>query len=182
MNSPIPFLEGQHLYLRALTDADADGEYPAWLNDAEVCRSNSHHVFPYSREAALDYILEIRQSTASLTLAIVVREGHRHIGNIALQSIHLINRNAEFAVLIGDKAGWGKGYGLEAGRLICRHGFDALNLHRIYCGTFADNVGMIGLAHALGMKEEGRRREAAFKDGKYIDIVEFGLLGADFSE
>ncbi|MBI3524682.1 MAG: GNAT family N-acetyltransferase [Betaproteobacteria bacterium] len=180
MNSPIPFLEGQRLYLRALADKDADGDYPAWLNDAEVCRGNSHHVFPYSREAALDYIRQTRQSTTSLVLAIVVREDHHHIGNIALQSIHPIHRSAEFAILIGDKTGWGKGYGLEAGRLLCRHGFAALNLHRIYCGTFADNAGMIGLAHALGMKEEGRRRQAAFKDGKYIDIVEFGLLETDF--
>lgn len=179
MNSSFPFLEGQRIYLRGLTDADASGDYPAWLNDAEVSRGNSHHVFPYSREAALDYIRQIRQSATSLALAIVLREDHRHIGNITLQSIHPIYRSAEFAVLIGDKAGWGKGYGLEAGRLVCRHGFEALNLHRIYCGTFADNVGMIGLAHALGMKEEGRRREAAFKEGKYIDIIEFGLLGAD---
>jgi RimJ/RimL family protein N-acetyltransferase len=179
VSTPPPFLQGQHIYLRVLTDEDASGDYPAWLNDAEVCRGNSHHVFPYPKEAALDYIRKVRESTTNLALAIVLREDHRHIGNITLQSIHPINRSAEFAMLIGDKSAWGKGYGLEAGQLMCQHGFETLNLHRIYCGTFADNAGMIGLAHALGMKEEGRRREAAFKDGKYLDIVEFGLLESE---
>jgi ribosomal-protein-alanine N-acetyltransferase len=36
------------------------------------------------------------------------------------------------------------------------------------------------LAAALGMKEEGRRREAAFKHAKYIDIIEFGVLREEY--
>jgi hypothetical protein len=30
------------------------------------------------------------------------------------------------------------------------------------------------------MKEEGRRIEAAYKDGKYIDIIEYGILKSDY--
>jgi RimJ/RimL family protein N-acetyltransferase len=30
------------------------------------------------------------------------------------------------------------------------------------------------------MKEEGRRREAAYKNGEYVDVVEFGLLKSEF--
>ena len=39
--------------------------------------------------------------------------------------------------------------------------------------------GKWGIQSGVSIKEEGRHREAAFKDGKYIDIIEFVLLGAN---
>jgi len=177
-----PFLEGKRLYLRGLSLEDAEGAYPEWLNDEEVCRGNGHHLFPYGREQAREFIRGTWNDRSAVTLAMVLREGHRHIGNVALQGIHQIHRTAEFAILLGDRESWGQGYGREAGLLLCRHGFRALQLHRVGCGTFADNEGMRGLARALGMKEEGRRRQAVWKDGRYVDVVEFGVLAEEFFE
>lgn len=161
-------------------EADADGAYPGWLNDAEVCRGNSHHVFPYTREGALAYIRQAAQTRDSLILAVILRDGHRHIGNIALQDIHPLNRSAELAILIGERDVWGSGFAHEAAELIVAHGFTELNLERIECGTFSGNTAMQKLALRLGMKEEGRRRRAAYKNGRYQDVVEFGLLRAEF--
>lgn len=176
----VPLLNGKSLYLRALTESDADGAYPSWFNDREICAGNSHGVFPYSRDNALAYIRHAHQTRDELILAVVTRDGDRHIGNVALQHIHPIYRCAEFSIVLGERDCHGKGYGLEAARLICAHGFDALNLHRIGCGTFAGNVAMIGLAEALGMTREGVRRQAAFKAGRYLDVVEFGMLKDEF--
>jgi RimJ/RimL family protein N-acetyltransferase len=36
------------------------------------------------------------------------------------------------------------------------------------------------LALALGMREEGRRKEALFKHGKYVDIVEYGITAGEY--
>lgn len=82
--------------------------------------------------------------------------------------------------LSGDKTCWGKGYGKEAARLICEHGFQALNLHRISCGTLDNNTAMSKLAESLGMVEEGRRRQAAYKHGRYVDIIEYGVLKSEY--
>jgi [ribosomal protein S5]-alanine N-acetyltransferase len=174
------FLEGDELYLRALEERDVDGPYPAWLNDAEACAGNSHHTFPYTRARALDYVRATRGSDTELVLAVVLKDGNRHIGNIALSAIHLVYRSAQFSILLGDKSAWGKGYGAAAARLLLAHGFNALNLARIECGTFADNTGMRKLALALGMKEEGVRRKAAWKGGAFVDIIEFGILREEF--
>jgi ribosomal-protein-alanine N-acetyltransferase len=175
------FLIGQRVYLRALRDEDADGPYAGWFNDEEVCRGNSHHVHPYTREAALAYIRDTRARKDSLVLAIALIDGAPHVGNVALQRIDPIARSAEFAIVIGERDAWGKGVGKEAGGLICQHGFSALNLHRIHCGTLATNEAMRRLALDLGMREEGTRREAAFKDGRFVDCVEFGVLRAEFA-
>ena len=174
------FLIGTRLYLRALAESDADGPYPGWFNDAEVCNGNSHHVFPYPREAALEYIRDAVKTRGALILAIVLREGDCHIGNIALQDIHPVNRSAELSIVIGERDAWGSGFAYEAAALLVAHGFTTLNLQRIGCGTFSENTAMQKLARRLGMQEEGRRRQAVFKDGRYVDVVEFGLLRDEF--
>lgn len=174
------FLNGQRLYLRSLVESDANGPYVNWFNDEEVCAGNSHHLRPFTAEAALNYIRHARQTNDSLILAIILREGDKHIGNIALDSINRVYRTAEFSIVIGDKSAWGSGYSNEAAQLICDHGFSVMNLNRIACGTFEDNEPMKKLAKFLGMKEEGRRRQAVFKRGRYLDIMEFGVLRSEY--
>ncbi|HYR07439.1 MAG TPA: GNAT family protein [Longimicrobium sp.] len=177
-----PFLQGERVYLRPLMESDAAGAYPDWFNDEEVCAGNSHHVFPYTQEAALGYIRHAREARDRLILAVVQRDGDRHIGTISLQKIHPVYRAAEFAIMIGERSAWGQGYSREASRLICDHGFAAMNLHRIACGTFADNTAMRKLAAYLGMKEEGVRRHAAFKRGRWVDVVEYGVLADEYRQ
>lgn len=176
------FLEGPRLTLRPLSPADAEGAYPGWLNDAHVSQGNSHHTRPYSRAQARAYIEASRRPGGdSVILAIVLKRGQRHIGNVALTHLHPIHQTAEFSILLGDASQWGKGYGLEAARLLIGHGFSALNLRRVHCGTFATNAGFRKLATALGMREEGLRRAAVFKDGRHLDVVEFGLFREEFT-
>lgn len=174
------FLETPRLILRPLVPADVDGPYLKWLNDAEVCRYNSHQVFPYRREDALAYIEKMAQSTRDLVLALVLRAEARHIGNIALETIDWVNRTAEFAIVIGEVDCWGKGYAQEAASALLRHGFIALNLNRIHCGTPADHLPMRKLAEVLGMQQEGLRRQALYKGGRYLDVVEYGVLRVEY--
>ena len=108
----LKFLEGKRIYLRPLIETDIEGPYPTWLNDEEICQANSHHIYPYSKKKAMDYIQHVNNTDRMLVLAIVLQEKNQHIGNIALQQINWIYRSAEFAILLGDKNYWGQGYGL----------------------------------------------------------------------
>lgn len=175
-----PFLTGKNIYLRPLEEKDIEGNYVAWLNDSEVCNYNAHHVFPYTYEGAKNYIRTVSKSPSAIVLAIVIKENNMHIGNISLQDINYINRSAEFAILIGEKKYWGRGYSKEAAYLIVNHGFQEINLHRIHCGTSAKNIPMQKLANFLGMTEEGRRREAMFKHKRFVDMIVYGLLSKEF--
>lgn len=171
-----PFLIGERIYLRALQKSDADGNYVEWFNTAEVCKFNNHHRFPYLYRQAIDYIEFATNTRENVILAVVDSKTHRHIGNIALQHIDHIQRTAEFAILIGEREYWGRGFAYEASHLIINHGFTELNLHRIYCGTLQSNVGMQKLAEKLSFQKEGRRRQALYKNGHYQDVIEYGLL------
>lgn len=174
------FLTGKNIYLRALNKEDALGEYVNWFNDAEVCKYNSHHIFPYTKEKAAEYIIFVNSSNKNLVLAIIDKQNNKHIGNISLQNICYMANSAEFAIIVGNKDSWGKGYSKEASKLIINHGFLELNLNRIYCGTSIENVPMQKLALYLGMKEEGKRRQAIYKNGKYLDIIEYGILREEY--
>ncbi|MEO6845644.1 MAG: GNAT family protein [Chthoniobacterales bacterium] len=173
------FLESERLILRPLVVADTKGDYAKWLNDPEVCAENSHAVFPATLPALRDYVAKISVSRSDVVLAMELKKGRKHIGNISLQNINWVNRGAELAILIGAKSCWGKGYGLEAVTLMVDYGFQKLGLHRIYCGTFAGNKGMSCVAKKLGFVEEGRRRDSVFKEGKYQDVIEYGLLAGE---
>ncbi|MBU1895908.1 GNAT family N-acetyltransferase [Patescibacteria group bacterium] len=173
------FLEGKRIFLRPLETKDLNDNYQNWFNDAEICNFNDHHRFPNYKENMEEYYNSVIKSKISLVLAIIDKETGKHIGNITLQSIDNTNRSAEFAIIIGDKESWGKGIGKEAGELIINHGFNELNLHRIYCGTSTENKGMQKLAMSLGFKEEGIQKEALYKHGKYVDIINYGLVRND---
>lgn len=176
------FLPGKKISLRVLTEADLGGPSAGWLNDPEICRYNSHTRFPVNQTELKRYLQTAKKSSNLQVLAIVTNRGKKHIGNISLQSINFVDRSAEIAIIIGDKNYWRKGIGFEAWSLAIRYGFERLNLHRLYCGTSAANVAMQRLADKLGMKKEGRRREALYKDGKYYDIIEYGLLKKEYEK
>jgi [ribosomal protein S5]-alanine N-acetyltransferase len=176
----IIFLKGKRIHLRALMEKDLTDDYLQWLNDEEVCRNNSHAIFPNTESKMRSYYDSLQNQQHNIVLAIIDTVKESHIGNVSLQNINWVSRNAEFAILMGNKNYWGDGYGEEAAKIIVNYGFQRLNLHRIYCGTLEGNEAMKKLAFKLNMKEEGIRREAIFKHGGYENIVEYGVLKTEF--
>ena len=102
------FLQGANIYLRALNEQDILGNYSMWLNDTEITKYNSHGRFPMTAEKLLIFVQMSSESNTSLVMAVVSRENDIHIGNISLQSINWVDRNAEIAFLLGEKAFWAK--------------------------------------------------------------------------
>lgn len=170
------FLSGDTIVLRALQEQDIEGNYARWLNDPDITQYNSHGRFPMTTDKLRDFVKSAYASNSSLVLAVCDKTTEKHIGNISLQAINWVDRSAEIAFLLGEKSYWGKGVMFEAAKLIIQHGFKALNLHRIHCGTSSDNIGMQKLAEKLSMQKEGIRKEAMFINGKYYDIVEYGII------
>jgi len=90
------------------------------------------------------------------------------------------DRHATVGIMIGEKDCWGKGYGTEAMGLLIEYCFDVLNMHKVELETFATNARAMSSYRKCGFKEEGKRREAHFNNGQYIDVVQFGLLDREW--
>jgi RimJ/RimL family protein N-acetyltransferase len=87
-----------------------------------------------------------------------------------------ISRNAEVGIVIGEKDYWNKGYGSEAMQLMLKHGFETLNLHRIWLRVYGFNTRAIRAYEKSGFVHEGRKREASFIQGKYHDVLIMSVL------
>ncbi|SDH62423.1 GNAT family N-acetyltransferase [Propionivibrio dicarboxylicus] len=171
---------GEAYFVRPLRESDLDGPYLSWFEDQQVCRYNSHGKYPRTREYFRAFYDSLNEPEHIVWA--ICHDGDGHIGNISLQGISVINRHAEFAILLGDRRHWGCQVGKLAGMQLLRHGFDKLNLERIYCGTAETNIGMRKLALSLGMQEEGRRRAHLWLEGAWVDMLEYGILRSEFKK
>jgi diamine N-acetyltransferase len=104
------------------------------------------------------------------------------IGSLAFNDIDWRNKASEFGIMIGDKTYWNQGYGTEAVRLLAKHGFNTLNLNRIFLHVFENNPRAIRAYEKAGFVHEGRERQAEFKDGKYIDVLVMSMLKDEFDQ
>ena len=175
-----PFLVGARLYLRALEEADITEAYVGWLNDGEVTRYlESSGQFPTRTQDVKLWLEKYRDPSKHLALAVILKEGDRHIGNVTLNNIAWVHRTAWIGIMIG-KPFWGQGYATEAESLLLQYAFERLQLHRIVHVAMADNAAGTRLPRTLGFQEEGRLRQHYFVDGDYRDGVVFGLLASEF--
>jgi len=102
------------------------------------------------------------------------------IGSCGFFNLDKRNRSAEFGIMIGDKSYWNRGYGTEAVRLLAQHGYNTLNLNRIYLRVLETNPRAIRAYEKAGFTLEGRQRQAEFRDGKYIDMLVLSMLKDEF--
>ena len=174
------FLADSTIGLRVLNSEDVKGNYKNWLNDPVVNQGNTHHRFPETISNLTLFLDKNTNSTESLHLGVFLKNNNNHVGNISLQKINWIDSNAEIAFLLGESEYKGKGVMFSAAKLLINHAFYSLGIRRISCGTIESNIGMIRLAEKLGMMSEGRRRKAVFKQGEYLDIINFGLLSEEW--
>jgi RimJ/RimL family protein N-acetyltransferase len=114
--------------------------------------------------------------------AIDLREGNewRLIGNCGAFGIDWVNRSAELGIMIGDKANWNRGCGAEAMTLMLKHGFETLNLNRIFLRVYSNNPRAIRSYEKTGFKLEGTLREAVFKHGRYDDVHFMSVLRSEW--
>ena len=171
-------LIGEKVVLRPVRRSDIE-DCLKWFNDPEVTQYLSMYL-PMTEMAEEKFIESLGSTEAGknamFCIEAVKNNGNKPIGTVGLDNINSKDHHAEFGIAIGEKDYWSNGYGTEAARLIIRYGFEQLNLHRINSFAISFKERSLRLHLRVGFKEEGRQREAVFKNGDYHDHVMFGLL------
>jgi [ribosomal protein S5]-alanine N-acetyltransferase len=171
---------GRRLLLRAPKPTDARAIADA-LQDRRVTRPI---VLPagYSIRDAREFIRRSKQGLeegSKCNLSIILRGSGELIGGCGLDRIRLDHRNAHIGYWIA-RPNWGEGYASEAASLLISAGFRELGLHRVHTGVFPDNPRSERVLRRLGFRREGRAREDAVVDGRYRDLILFGLVRQEF--
>ena len=100
----------------------------------------------------------------------------RVIGNSSFFDFDWVARSAEVGIMLGDKTIWNQGYGTEVMTLLLRHGFETLNLNRVFLRVYSENKRAIRTYEKAGFVHEGRMRQAVYKRGTYNDVLFMSVL------
>ena len=103
------------------------------------------------------------------------------IGHCGLYYINWIHRSAEFGIYVGDDDYRNGGYGSDALRSLVKYGFEDLNLNRIWCEVYSNNVALAVYKH-IGFKHEGTMRESYYNEGQYWDAHILSMLKKEYEE
>lgn len=109
----------------------------------------------------------------------IAKSSGETIGGASLYNIRWFNRNAYVSIFVDiDKQG--RGYGKAILRSILKFAFEIMNLERITAEIYEYNEHSIKLFESSGFVVEGRLRKAKYMDGKYWDIIVYGLLKDEY--
>jgi len=169
-----PFIVGDRIYLRPLEVEDA-GVFVPWRSDAEI-RQYMGMPSPTNRIRERESLEGCYKNDRNIHLGIVLRKNNQLMGSLGLYDISISHRHAELGILIGDRDCWSKGYGTEAMNLILEHGFDQLNLHRIYLFVLDFNLRAIRAYEKVGFIRECVMRDHGYRNGEYCDDYAMSIL------
>lgn len=108
-------------------------------------------------------------------LAILLPDEERLIGNCGLRMSHPDLQQAELGYELSPEH-WGQGYATEAARAMVEFGFTRLGLHRIWATCIAENVRSARVLGRVGLRREGRLREAEWMKGRWWDNLLYAIL------
>lgn len=174
-------LENQRISLRKITLNDYKAMYENWASLEECSR-----FFPWS--AAKDIATYQERVSAWVNnyendlyfnWIIELKENQEIIGIINLHNVDEANQSAETSYILAPKY-WNKGLMTESLSRILQYAFKELKINRVQADVFQGNVASERVLVKCGMQKEGLARERYYKEGKYIDTVQYGILRKDW--
>ena len=116
---------------------------------------------------------------------IKAKKEKKEIGAVGLYDINFGKGIAEFGrIFIGEKEFQGKGFAMEASKLVIRHGFEIMNLKEIFLTVFESNPTAINLYESLGFKKTGKEEEWTIKhdNNRKDNLIYMNLTSKEFKE
>ncbi len=175
-------IRGKVLSLRAIEERDLD-LLQKWANDPTTQSGIGEIHFPSSMDFHKSWFQKLKDDRLNQRFVVDVPE----VGIIGISSILNIdwrNRHAWHGLVLGDASHRGKGYGVDAILATMRYAFEELNLERLDGSIIEYNKISISTycGKKVGWKEEGRRRNYFFRNGKYWDQIIVGCTKQDYLE
>jgi RimJ/RimL family protein N-acetyltransferase len=100
------------------------------------------------------------------------------VGTVNLWGLDAHNRGVHLGVVIAPEQR-GKGYGTAACRAAVTYAFVERGLHRVQLEVLATNERALRAYLSAGFVEEGRLRESAWVDGRFVDELVLSVLNPD---
>jgi RimJ/RimL family protein N-acetyltransferase len=176
---PLVVARGRLLHLRTFVPRDLPA-LALWAEDPEIehlVGSDFLRAYReiYDKQPAF-YEAVLADPTQIVLLIVPNEEPARAVGFTRLFDIHVQDGYASFETVVADPRARRRGFGVLASRLVVYYGVDTLGLRRFESRAYEYNILSINGLRRNGFTREGVLRKAAFKSGRYWDIIVFGIL------
>ncbi|MCH8330600.1 MAG: GNAT family N-acetyltransferase, partial [Bacteroidetes bacterium] len=162
-------IETDRLILTNVLEDDCNETYLGWLKDKEVTKYLETNGDVLDVDDLINTIRNLPSNT--VFLAIRLKEGNKHIGNIKIHRVNMEHRTAEYGVMVGDRSEWGKGYAREATVGLLDHCFTTLGLRKIVLGVINENKRATQMYVDMGFVTEGILSKQFKLNELYLDEI-----------
>lgn len=180
MRNSLPEIETNRLLLREINEKDMYDmfEYAHLPYVGPVAGWEPHSSVAYTKDVIDVYRKKPHYGQLSV-FAIVLKDTGKMIGTCELHS-YIKEFKAELGYTVSPFY-WGYGYAVEAARAMLYWGFDVLNLKRIECCSFTNNIQSKRVCEKLGLTYEGIRKKAyQLYDGNIYDLRCYSITDDEF--
>ncbi len=169
--------KGEKVKLRPIEINDIEGYFNVEEElDTDLQRMGDIIRFPMSKDKMKERIEKMANRTPENDEYQWIIEDSKGnaVGDI---NTYLCNsRNGTFSYGIAlKKEYWGKGYALDAIKIVLRFYFRELRYQKVTIFVYSFNNNSIRFHKKFGFKEEGRIRNMIYTNGEYYDNIYFGL-------
>lgn len=177
----MPNIEGERIRLRGYRNDDL-APICRWVNDVETVRYlSSRYWMPQSTADVADLIDHaMRAGSNGAFFVIASREDDSYLGQTDLYTINWKLRSAELAIVMGEEAQRGRGFGSEALDLMLGYAFGTLGLERVELEVATENTRAIRCYERAGFTLEGVKRHAFMIGGEYTDLAMMSVLAGEW--
>jgi RimJ/RimL family protein N-acetyltransferase len=175
-----PTLRGEKVLLRPVMAADvAEALDP----DPEGDKFTGSHPRPeaFTVEKREQWYATRADYDDRLDLAVVDLATGRYTGEVVLNDLDPDNESCNFRIILFYARNRNRGLGTEATRLILRHAFETVGLHRVDLEVFTFNPRARRVYEKVGFVYEGTKREALFWDGARVDADIMSILAPEWA-
>lgn len=163
---------------------------PLELEDSDILRKwrffedNYDYFYEYTPNSSYSnksWVQNCLNKTNEINFIITENDSNIDIGMISLLDIDLRNKKCEMGrVLIANDSSRGKGLGTQAIKLILEYAFNHLNLNKVYCEVFVDNLRALNSYKKIGFVQDGLFKNHIYKNGEYKDIAHLSIEKENF--
>jgi RimJ/RimL family protein N-acetyltransferase len=175
----VEMARGLWIHLRTLTPADLT-HLSRWSEDPHVSRMVGSELLQTFRDVYdqdVSFYDALLVDTTQIVFMIMANDGSPDpVGLVRLFNIHQSEGYAGIETILGDRRPMRRGFGVQASRLMAYYGVDVLGLRRLEAKAYEYNPLSINTLKRNGFTHEGTLRKASWRDGRYWDILVFGLL------
>ena len=179
----MPRVIGKRIMLREYRSEDFS-HIRKWVNDEETVRYLSSRFWPAQTEVDTQEFLSrmLQSSHNAYNFVIADKADESYIGQLDIFRVDWRLRQGEIGLVIGRKEVRGRGYAVEALKLLQEFAFMTLGLERLELEVHMENKSALKCYDKAGFVLEGIKRHAFYSEGRFCDLGMMSILRSEWEQ